>query len=186
MKNVIDTLHDDLLRYPIGRFDSSRELSPEALEQGLRDLEVLPGQLRLAVQGLSDTHLDTPYRAGGWTIRQVVHHLADSHMNSYIRFKLALTEHTPTIKPYDEARWAELPDSRQGAIADSLDLLTALHHRWLLLLRALTAADWQKQFHHPESGKTTLLKAAAYYAWHGRHHLAHIANWREAHHIDTE
>jgi hypothetical protein len=181
MKNIIDTLHDDLLRYPIGRYDSSREVSAEALEQALRDLEALPGQLRQAVQGLSDNQLNTPYRAGGWTLRQVVHHLADSHMNSYIRFKLALTEDNPTIKPYEEDRWAELPDSKQEPVEVSLTLLEALHHRWLVLLRSLSITDWQRHFMHPQSGKTTLAKAAGLYAWHGRHHLAHISNLRELH-----
>jgi hypothetical protein len=181
MKNVIDTLHDDLLRYPIGRYDSSREASAEALEQALRDLEALPGQLRQAVQGFSDSQLNTPYRAGGWTVRQVVHHLADSHMNSYIRFKLALTEDGPTIKPYEEQRWAELADSKQEPVEVSLTLLEALHHRWLVLLRSLSATDWQRSFIHPQSGKTTLTKAAGLYAWHGRHHLAHITNLRELH-----
>jgi uncharacterized damage-inducible protein DinB len=176
MKNVIDTLQDDLLRYPIGRFDGSGEVTAEALEQHLRDLEALPGQLRQAVQGLSDSQLNTPYRAGGWTLRQVVHHLADSHMNSYIRFKLALTEDTPTIKPYEEQLWAELPDSRQEPVEVSLVLLEALHHRWSVVLRALSFADWQKSFLHPQSGKMILAKAAAFYAWHGRHHLAHILN----------
>jgi hypothetical protein len=181
MKNVIDTLHDDLLRYPIGKYDSSREVSAEALEQALQDLEALPGQLRQAAQGLSDSQLNTPYRAGGWTVRQVVHHLADSHMNSYIRFKLALTEDTPTIKPYDEQRWAELADSKQEPVDVSLTLLEALHHRWLVLLRSLSGTDWQRTFIHPQSGKTTLAKAAGLYAWHGRHHLAHITNLRELH-----
>jgi hypothetical protein len=181
MKNVIDTLHDDLLRYPIGRFDSNREVTAEVLEQSLGDLEALPGKLRQAVQGLSEVQLDTPYRPGGWTVRQVVHHLADSHMNSYIRFKLALTEDTPTIKPYEEQLWAELSDSKQEPVAVSLELLGALHHRWSVLLRSLTVTDWQRQFFHPDSGKTTLAKAAALYAWHSRHHLAHITNLRELH-----
>lgn len=179
MKNVIDTLHDDLLRYPVGHFDKSREVSPEELEKHLAELEALPAQLRQAVQGLTDVQLDTPYRPGGWTLRQVVHHLADSHMNSYIRFKLALTEDTPTIKPYEEQLWAELPDSKQEPVEVSLVLLEALHQRWLVLLRSLRPADWQRKFVHPDSGKTTLVKAAALYAWHGRHHLAHITNLRE-------
>jgi hypothetical protein len=181
MKNVIDTLHDDLLRYPVGRFDNSRQVTAEVLEQCLGDLEALPGKLRQALQGLTEEQLDTPYRNGGWTVRQVVHHLADSHMNSYIRFKLALTEQTPTIKPYEEQLWAELPDSRQVPVAVSLALLEALHHRWSVLLRSLAVSDWQRQFLHPDSGKTSLAKAAALYAWHSRHHLAHITNLRELH-----
>jgi uncharacterized damage-inducible protein DinB len=179
MKNVIDTLHDDLLRYPIGHFDSSQEVTAAALEEYIHDLEALPGQLRQAVQGLSDVQLNTPYRTGGWSVRQVVHHLADSHMNSYIRFKLALTEDTPTIKPYEEQRWAELPDSKQEPVEVSLALLEALHHRWCVVLRSLSMTDWQKSFFHPESGKMTLAKAAALYSWHGRHHLTHIKNLRE-------
>jgi uncharacterized damage-inducible protein DinB len=179
MKNIIDTLQDDLLRYPIGKFDSSREVSAEVLEQSLQQLEALPGLLRQAVQGLSDSQLNTPYRTGGWTVRQVVHHIADSHLNSYTRFKLALTEDTPTIKPYQEQLWAELPDSRQEPVEVSLTLLEALHHRWLVVLRSLSVPDWQRSFLHPESGKIPLAKAAALYAWHGRHHLAHITNLRE-------
>jgi hypothetical protein len=179
MKNVIDTLQDDLLRYPVGHFDKSREVNPQELEKHLAELEALPAQLRQAVQGLTDVQLDTPYRPGGWTLRQVVHHLADSHMNSYIRFKLALTENTPTIKPYEEQLWAELPDSKLEPVEVSLVLLEALHQRWLVLLRSLRPADWQRTFVHPDSGKTTLVKAAALYAWHGRHHLAHITNLRE-------
>jgi hypothetical protein len=178
MKNVIDTSQEELLRYPIGRFDSSRELSTEALAQHLDELEALPGQLRQAVQGLSDIKLDTPYRPGGWTVRQVVHHLADSHMNSYIRFKLTLTEDSPTIKPNQEQLWAELPDSKQEPVAVSLLLLEALHRRWSVLLRAMTLTDWQRSFLHPQSGKISLVKAAALYAWHGRHHLSHINTLR--------
>lgn len=179
MKNVIDTLQDDLLRYPIGRFDPSKVSASPGLETCLQELEALPGQLRQAVQGLSDAQLDTPYRPGGWTLRQVVHHLADSHMNSYIRFKLALTEDKPTIKPYQEGAWADLPDSRLEPVEISLQLLESLHHRWLVVLRALSPTDWQRSYMHPESGKTDLALAAALYAWHGRHHLAHILTLRE-------
>lgn len=179
MKNIIDTLHDDLLRYPIGRFDRNKEVTAEVLEQSISTLQALPGQLRQALQGLNEAQLDTPYRPEGWTVRQVVHHLADSHMNSFIRFKLALTEDNPTIKPYQEELWAELPDSRQVPVEVSLMLLEALHHRWTVLLQSLAAVDWQRRFIHPDSGKTTLAKAVALYAWHSRHHLAHITNLRE-------
>jgi DinB superfamily len=179
MKNLIDTLHDDLLRYPIGKYDSTREVTAEILEQSIRDIEALPDQLRLAVQGLSDAQLNTPYRPGGWMVRQVVHHLADSHMNAYIRFKLALTENNPTIKPYEEDLWAALPDSRQEPVDVSLVLLASLHRRWSVVLRSLSASDWQRTYLHPDSGKTPLAKAIAMYAWHGHHHLTHITNLRE-------
>lgn len=179
MKNVIDTLQDELLRYPIGRFDRSKIPPGQGLETSLQELQALPVQLRQAVQGLSDVQLDTPYRPGGWTLRQVVHHLADSHMNAYIRFKLALTEDKPHIKPYQEHAWAGLPDSRLEPVEISLNLLEALHHRWLVLLHALSAADWQRSYVHPESGTTDLAHAAAQYAWHGRHHLAHILTLKE-------
>ncbi|MGV3502436.1 MAG: YfiT family bacillithiol transferase [Adhaeribacter sp.] len=176
---MIDTLQDDLLRYPIGRFDPSKVSAAPGLEACLQELQDLPAQLRQAVEGLSDAQLDTPYRPGGWTLRQVVHHLADSHMNSYIRFKLALTEDQPAIKPYREDAWADLPDSRLEPVAISLNLLESLHHRWLVVLRSLSPTDWQRSFRHPESGNINLAHAAALYAWHGRHHLAHILTLRE-------
>ena len=122
--------------------------------------------------------MSTPYREGGWTVRQVIHHLPDSHLNSYIRFKLALTENEPTIKPYQEDRWAELADSRVTPIETSLSLLDSLHQRWILLLRSFTAADWKKTFRHPELGVLTLDKTVALYAWHGKHHVAHITALR--------
>lgn len=179
MKNVIDTLQDDLLRYPIGRFDPGKVAPAQGLETSLQEMQALPGQLRQAVQGLSDAQLDTPYRPGGWTLRQVVHHLADSHMNAYIRFKLALTEDNPAIKPYREDAWAGLPDSRLEPVEVSLQLLEALHRRWLVVLRNLSASEWQRSYMHPESGRTDLAHAAAQYAWHGRHHLAHILTLKE-------
>ena len=168
------------LRYPIGL----PNLPTEPLAQGARvayiaQLALLSDQLRAAVTGLSPAQLDTPYRPGGWTVRQVVHHLPDSHLNSYVRFKLALTEDNPTINPYDEQAWAELPDTAATKPAVSLALLEALHIRWTTLLRQLTEAQWQRTFYHPGSQKTfTLDQALVLYAWHGRHHLAHITELR--------
>jgi hypothetical protein len=125
---------------------------------------------------LSQQQLDTPYRPGGWTVRQLVHHVPDSHLNSYMRFRLALTEQEPTIKPYDQALWAELPDSRTAPIEMSLSLLESLHERWVILLRSLTPAEWKRTFRHPELGVVSLERTAALYAWHGRHHVAQVLN----------
>ncbi|WP_051359688.1 YfiT family bacillithiol transferase [Adhaeribacter aquaticus] len=178
--NSIDTVQLDMLRYPIGQYTAPDEITSLELQAYLQDIELLPAQMRQAVENLSDEQLDTPYRPGGWTVRQVVHHVADSHMNSYIRFKLALTEENPTIKPYEEHLWAELPDSKEP-VEVSLVLLEAVHYRWIKILRALTSDQWQKSFHHPASGKTILIKAAGIYAWHGKHHLAHITHLRALH-----
>lgn len=130
--------------------------------------------MREAVHGLVEAELETPYREGGWTVRQVAHHVVDSHMNSYVRFRLALTENTPVIKPYLEGRWAELPDARSAPVELSLSMLEGLHARWMLLLRSLTAEDWARSFRHPERGLMTLEKNLALYAWHGKHHVAHV------------
>ncbi|MDB5260768.1 MAG: hydrolase [Adhaeribacter sp.] len=176
--NVIDPIQEDMRRYPLGKFDGNREINAADIAGFINDLAELPAQLRQAVSGLTETQLDTPYRSGGWTIRQVVHHVADSHLNSYIRFKLALTEDTPTIKPYQEDRWAELADGKTEPVEVSLVLLQALHHRWVVLLNSLTANQWQRTFNHPVSGQTTLAKAAGLYAWHGKHHVAHITGLR--------
>ena len=135
--------------------------------------------MRNAVAGLNDGQLDTPYREGGWTLRQVVHHVADSHMNSYIRFRLALTEDEPTIKPYDEAVWANLIDAKTAPVAPSLSLLEGLHHRWAVLLRSLSETDVQRKFVHPELGTLTVDQYISLYAWHGKHHAAHITSLRE-------
>lgn len=168
------------LRYPIGQ----PTLPTEPLAQGARiayvaQLALLSDQLRAAVTGLSPAQLDTPYRPGGWTVRQVVHHLPDSHLNSFVRFKLALTEDNPTISPYDEQAWAELPDTAATKPAVSLALLEALHIRWTTLLRQLTEAQWQRTFYHPSSQRTfTLDQALVLYAWHGQHHVAHITELR--------
>jgi len=165
-------------RYPIGKFSYAGPLTTEQKKQFLDDIEQTPAKLRAAVRGLSETQLDTPYRDGGWTVRQVVHHVPDSHMNSYIRFKLALTEDGPAIKPYFEDRWAKLPDSK-APLENSLVLLESLHHRWTLLLRSLSEADWSRTFTHPELGPMTLGKNLALYSWHGRHHVAHITSLRQ-------
>jgi hypothetical protein len=165
-------------RYPIGKFSYAGPLSAEQKMTCLDDIEQTPARLRAAVRGLADAQLDTPYRDGGWTVRQVVHHVPDSHMNSYIRFKLALTEDQPTIKPYFEDRWAALPDSK-APIENSLALLENLHHRWMALLRSLSEADWGRTFRHPELGAITLEKTLALYSWHGRHHVAHVTSLRE-------
>lgn len=138
-----------------------------------------PPRVRAAVAGLNDAQLDTPYRPDGWTVRQVVHHVPDSHMNSYVRFRLALTEDAPVVKPYEEARWAELHDARTMPIEPSLELLDSLHARWVPLLRSLTEGDWKRIFRHPDLGPVRLEQNAALYAWHGRHHVAHITRLRE-------
>ncbi|MFC5269591.1 YfiT family bacillithiol transferase [Adhaeribacter terreus] len=165
------------LRYPIGKYDRSQPLTENSLRQAIDSIAEMPGELRAAVVTLSDEQLDMPYRPGGWSLRQTIHHLADSHMNAYIRMKLALTEENPTIKPYEEARWAELPDA-QGDVEISLDLLDALHQRWVLLMDNLTLEQWKRTFNHPESGTTPLDMAAHLYAWHGKHHLTQVVNMR--------
>ena len=165
-------------RFPIGKFQFNGPLTDAQRAAFIDDIERTPRDLRSAVQGLSQQQWDTPYREGGWTVRQVIHHVPDSHLNSYIRFKLALTEDEPTIKPYQEDRWAELADSRVTPIETSLSLLDSLHQRWILLLRSFTAADWKKTFRHPEVGVLSLDKTVALYAWHGKHHVAHITALR--------
>jgi uncharacterized damage-inducible protein DinB len=167
------------LRYPIGKFSYSGPPSDEQKQQFLSDVEQTPTRLRAALRGLSDQQLDTPYRDGGWTLRQLAHHVPDSHMNSYIRFKLALTEDDPTIKPYKENIWAELPEAKHAPIEVSMALLDSLHQRWLLMLNKLTAAEWKRTFRHPELGSMSLEKNLALYAWHGRHHTAHVTALRE-------
>jgi hypothetical protein len=166
------------LRYPIGKFDSEGPITSEKLRQWIGEIAAAPGQLRAAVSGLTDAQLDTSYRPGGWTVRQVVHHLPDSHINSYCRFRLALTEDTPIIKPYDEGLWAGLPDASKAPVELSLALLEYLHQRWVVLLESLTEAEWGRRFRHPELGERTLRGTAGAYAWHGRHHVAHITSLR--------
>lgn len=167
------------LRYPVGRFQDPGPL-PEA-QRGvlIQQIADTPANLRAAVTALSEAQMDTPYRPHGWTVRQVVHHVPDSHLNSYVRFKLALTEDEPTIKPYEEARWAELPDTRATPIEVSLTLLDSLHDRWVRLLQSLTPEQWKRSYRHPELGAMTLEKALAMYAWHGKHHVAHITELRK-------
>ncbi len=171
------TLVDDL-RYPVGQFKPSPVITPENRAAHIEILRELPDRLSEAVDGLDDAQIDTPYREGGWTIRQVVHHIADSHMNSYVRFKLALTEDAPSIKPYDEAAWAGLPDN-QMPIDVSLTLIWALHGRWVALLESMTEKDFRKTFVHPERGVQDLATTLALYDWHSRHHTAHITSLRE-------
>jgi hypothetical protein len=167
------------LRYPIGKFQMPKAVSKPEREGFLQEVEQLPSRLREAIAGLGDAQLDTPYRPDGWTVRQVVHHLPDSHMNSYIRFKLAVTEDAPTIRPYLEERWAELHEARTGPVMLSLNLLEALHRRWSVFLRSLTDSDYQKTFIHPQYGPFRLEQSLAMYAWHGKHHVAHITSLRE-------
>ena len=167
-------------RYPIGEFRYSGKLDPDSRARSIAEIGAAPGYLRAAVADLTPTQLDTRYREGGWTLRQVVHHVPDSHLNAYTRFKLALTEDEPTIKPYDEARWAELPDVLAAPVETSLTLLECLHRRWVLLLRQLTEADFSRRFKHPELGRSIELdEVLAMYAWHGRHHVAQITSLRE-------
>jgi len=165
-------------RFPVGKFHYDGPPSEEQKKKFLDEIALTPVNLRSAVKGLTEQQLDTPYRPGGWTVRQVVHHVPDSHLNSYIRFKLALTEDEPIIKTYEEARWAELPDTKATPIEVSLTLLESLHDRWMRLLRSLGPEDWKKTFRHPALGPMTLEKTLALYAWHGRHHVAHITELR--------
>jgi len=167
------------LRYPIGKFQYQEPFSAEHMRECVDALAQTPANLRASIAGLSDAQLDTAYRPDGWTVRQVVHHLPDSHLNSYVRFKLALTEDNPTIKPYAEDRWAELPDTKATPVEVSLALLENLHDRWVRLLRSLTAEQWKRTFRHPDLGAMTLEKTLALYAWHGRHHVAHITELRK-------
>ena len=163
------------LRYPIGRYQFDGEITSGVAEGWIKEIEALPGMLREAVGSMDDEQLDTAYRPGGWTVRQVVHHVADSHMNAYIRFKLALTENSPVIKPYEEGRWAELPDY-DLPIDISLSLIEAVHTRLGKLLSRLHADDLNRAFIHPDSGEVTVGENIGIYAWHGRHHLAHITS----------
>ena len=162
------------LRYPIGKFEAPKTMTAELRHELISQIAEAPSQLREAVAGLNPQQLNTPYREGGWTVCQVVHHVPDSHLNAYVRFKLAVTENEPTIKPYDEARWAVLPDASESDIEVSLALLDALHRRWTLFLRSLKEQQFQRTFHHPEIGVMSLDRTLASYAWHGRHHIAHI------------
>jgi hypothetical protein len=170
---------DSDLRYPVGKFQFPKTVSAAELDTYLAQIAETPARMRAAVAGLDDAKLDTPYRPGGWTVRQLAHHVPDSHINSYVRFRLALTEDDPMIKPYEEARWAELADARMLPIEPSLTLLESLHARWVPLLRSLTPEQWKRTFRHPELGLVSLENNAALYAWHGRHHVAHITALRD-------
>lgn len=165
-------------RYPIGKF-RGEEADLANHEAAIATLAALPENMRSAVTGLNDSQLNTPYRESGWTVRQLVHHVADSHMNAYIRIRLALTEDWPTIKPYDEKVWAELSDAKNAGIDLSLELLDALHARWVLLLESLGNEQWQRGYVHPVNGRQTIAEAAALYDWHSRHHTAHIVELRK-------
>jgi hypothetical protein len=167
------------LRYPIGKFSYHGPLTDEQKQTYIEEIAKAPANLRTAVKGLSEKQFDTPYRPDGWTVRQLAHHVPDSHLNAYVRFKLALTEDDPTIKPYAEDRWAQLADTQATPVEVSLALLDSLHDRWTRLLRSLQPEDWKRTFRHPELGSVTLEKNLALYAWHGRHHVAHVATLRE-------
>jgi uncharacterized damage-inducible protein DinB len=162
-------------RYPIGKFAVPETITSDLRAAGCAEIASFPSRLREAAAMLTETQLETSYREGGWTARQVIHHVADSHMNSYIRFRLALTENAPIIKLYDEALWAELSDARLAPIEVSLGLIDNLHYRWSRLLQSMTPADFARTFRHPDLGERTLDATVQLYAWHGRHHLAHLA-----------
>jgi len=167
------------LKFPIGKFELKAPATPEDRAQWIADLAAAPGLFREAVGGLDDAQLDTPYRPDGWTVRQVVHHMPDSHMNGYIRFRFAMTEDQPTVKPYDEAKWAELHDAKTAPVEVSLGLLEGLHWRWADLLRSFSEADFERTLKHPAEGVLRLDTYLAMYAWHCRHHAAHITALRE-------
>lgn len=166
-------------RYPLGSPPRPESIDAAQIPHYIASLAALPENLRSAVYGLSEAQLDTPYREGGWTVRQLVHHIADSHMNAYIRTRRALTEDWPVVNSYDEKLWAELADARTLPVAVSLELLEPLHRRWVALFKSLTAADWQRGYQHAERGRSTLLQVLALYEWHSRHHEAHIAQLRK-------
>lgn len=168
------------LAYPIGKWVRPASLTPEQRRNTIRVIQDTPSRMRAAVAGLTDAQLDTPYRPGGWSVRQVVHHVPDSHMNAYTRFKLGLTEDQPTIKPYDEAKWAELEDGKSKLVEQSLTLLEALHSRWVFLLERMTPADFARAITHPEwKGPMSLDQLLSLYGWHGPHHVAHITELRK-------
>ena len=166
------------LRYPIGKLQREDNLSDARRREMIAQIEETPARLREAVKGLSPEQIETPYREGGWTVRQLVHHVADSHLNAYVRFKLAFTEDQPTIKPYEQDRWAETVDGRTAPVEVSLGLIEALHSRWVMFLKSMSAAGFARKFNHPEMGLLTVEKLLGIYAWHGRHHTAHITELR--------
>jgi uncharacterized damage-inducible protein DinB len=166
-------------RYPVGKFAMPADISPATRTQAIQDIAATPQKIRAAVSGLNDSQLDTPYRDGGWTVRQVVHHLADSHMNAYVRCRLALTEIEPTIKPYEESAWAKLEDAAHAPVEVSLRLLESMHERWVRLLQSVKNEEFARTFQHPEHGVRTLEWMLFLYAWHGKHHVAHVTELRK-------
>jgi uncharacterized damage-inducible protein DinB len=169
------------VRYPIGPWSRDAAFTPEKRRDWTRQIADLPKNLHAAVDGLSDEQLDTPYRPGGWTVRQTVHHIADSHLNAYVRFRLTLTEDEPTIRPYDQDSWAQLSDSVRAPVTPSLRMVDGLHDRWCALLESLSDADFGRRLRHPEAGVLTLTELLSLYSWHGRHHVAHITGLRREH-----
>jgi uncharacterized damage-inducible protein DinB len=167
------------LRYPVGKARMEPQLTDEERRELIDQIEQAPARLRAAVEGLTPEQLETPYRPEGWTVRQVAHHVPDSHMNAYIRFKLALTEEEPPIKTYEESLWAKLPDTASVPVEVSLVLLESMHQRWVAVLRAMSAADFERTLRHPDFGVINLNQLLGMYAWHGRHHVAHVTGLRE-------
>ena len=166
-------------RYPVGKFEMPVQITPALRQSAIEEIAGRPTKLRAAIAGLNDAQLDTPYREGGWTVRQVVHHVADSHMNAYVRLRLALTETEPTIKPYEESAWAKLEDAQHAPVEISLKLLEPLHERWVRLLKTVTPEQFARPVRHPEAGLKNVDWLLFLYAWHGRHHTAHITELRE-------
>lgn len=166
-------------RYPIGKFQPRERINEHDRIELIQQIAEAPEKLHLAITGLDEQQLAMPYREGGWSVKQVVHHLPDSHLNAYVRFKLALTENQPTIKTYHEDLWAELPDARDAPVGSSMTLLQSLHSRWVMLLRSLKAADFAREFNHPDHGLMNLDFLLQLYAWHGRHHVSQITSLRE-------
>jgi len=169
----------EILKYPIGRYPVEENIDKAAIDNFIREIELLPERLAEAVKGLTLQQLQTQYRPSGWTVQQVVHHIADSHLNAYVRFKLALTEDKPIIKPYDEKLWAELPDTKLVDINTSLNLIDSLHKRWTTLLKQLSKKELDKEYLHPESGMKNVRETISLYAWHCNHHLAHITSLKK-------
>jgi hypothetical protein len=165
--------------YPIGKFETPKEVTPARRQQAIEEVASTPAKMRAAVKGLNDAQLDTPYRQGGWTVRQVVHHVPDSHLNAYVRLKLALTEEKPTIKPYDQEAWAKLADSKSTPIEVSLTLLNTVHDRWDRIWRSLRPEQFARPLIHPESGERNVDWLLFLYEWHGKHHAAHITELRK-------
>jgi uncharacterized damage-inducible protein DinB len=178
MSDIKDKTQERDPRYPIGRFARTSVSTPDDLKAAVRDLAEMPEQIRNAIDGLSDEQVATPYRDGGWTVRQLVHHIADSHMQAFTRVRLALTEDNPTITPYDENAWALMYDSLAAPVEWSLELIESLHARWVMMLQSLETAQWQRAFVHPERGPQTVELATLLYAWHSKHHVAHITHLR--------